>query len=107
MNDVLTFPQKNQRRIRKSRSIDAAGLLSLMVMERDGETVPDNVERFDRPGNSELPGRSAELLLATFIWQVLTAEQQDRILSSLRHMAYRSYPDQHALQIYNLLMGKL
>lgn len=106
MSDVLPFPQKNKGRVRKIRSMDAAGLLSLMIMERDGEAVPENVERFDEPGGADLPDRSPELLLATFIWQVLTVEQQDRILSPLRCMAYSKLPDPYALQIYNLLTGK-
>lgn len=106
MSDVLAFPRRDKGRVRKRRSMDAAGLLSLMIMERDGEAVPENVERFDQPDGAELPKRTADLLFATLIWNVLSVEQQDRIRSTLRTMAYGSPADGYGLQLHNLLTGR-
>jgi hypothetical protein len=106
MSDVLTFPQTQKALKRRRKGMGAAGLLTMMIMERDGEAVPENVARFDQPDGAELPNKSAELLLATLLWSVLTAEQQDQILSSLRMMAYGNPVDRDALQLHNLLTGK-
>jgi hypothetical protein len=86
--------------------MDAAGLLSLLLMDRDGEPIPANVERFDGYG-AEQPSKSPELLFALLIWSVLTANQQDRIRRQLRGMVYCSKePNAYAVQLHNMLEGR-
>ena len=55
---ILRFPQ-TQRAIRHYETgMNAAGLLSLLLLDREGETTPANVERIDGSDNAALPAQS-------------------------------------------------
>ncbi len=96
---VLPFPQ-TKRALRHYRSgMDAAGFLSLLLLERDGEAIPANVQRFDEPDGASLPDRMPELLLAVLIWSGLPTKQRDRIQYIVRGMAYAEHPDPRAARL--------
>jgi hypothetical protein len=86
----------------------AAGLLSLLIMERDGGCLPENVARFDEPGGAPaVPEPSAALLLALLLWGELSPTKKEKISSVLRCMAYGAkHPDPIAVQLHNLLSGR-
>jgi hypothetical protein len=83
--------------------MDAAGFLSLLLLERDGQPIPAKVARFDEPKGPTLPDRSPELLLAMLLWCELSPQKQARIKRAVRCMAYADPPDPCALQLRNML----
>jgi hypothetical protein len=104
MATVLTFPERNKGRKRRCNSMDAAGCLSLLIADRDGDEIPTNVQRIDEPTGRLLPSRSDELLFALCIWQVLEPSQKERIEATLRPLAYSGRAsDEGALKLYNML----
>jgi hypothetical protein len=107
MSDVLPFPRRDKGRVRNRRSMDAAGLLSLLLLDRDGATIPQNVRRFDELDVPEPPKRSPELLLLLFLWNELPAKKRERIKEVIRHATYERSPDPCYVQLHNLLNGGL
>jgi hypothetical protein len=100
---ILPFPQ-TKRALRHGRTnTQAAGFLSLLLMEREGEAVPANVQRFDEPDGPILPDRSPQLLLALLLWSQLPATKKERVKQTLRCMVYGDNPDPDALRLHNLL----
>jgi hypothetical protein len=88
--------------------MEAAGLLTLLIRDRDGEPIPPNVHRLDEPkGAATYPDQSPALLLALLIWGELPPKKQERIRDLLRCMAYGpKHPDRSAVQLHNLLSGR-
>ena len=103
MSDVVQFPQPRMARKRVRNSIEAAGLLSLLLLDRRGETRPNNVERFDRLDETARPERSPELLLLLFLWSELPAKKRERIQRTIRCAAYERSPDRCYVELHNLL----
>jgi hypothetical protein len=83
--------------------MDAAGFLSLLLLERDGEAIPANVQRFDEPDGAELPSRSPALMLAMLLFDALSAKQRDRIRQTVRGLAYSKDPMPDAVALNNAL----
>lgn len=106
MGTILAFPERNKGRKRRCRSMDAAGCLTLMIMDRDGGEIPSNVQRLDGPKGHALPERSLELLFILTVWGVLAPEQKESVEQTLRVMAYSSNADPNALKLYNLVTGR-
>jgi hypothetical protein len=102
-SNVLPFPQTKRALWHRSRGMDAAGYLSLLQLEREGEAFPANVQRLDEPNGAALPERSPELLLALLIWDSLPAKQRERVKQSLRCLAYGKPADPCAVKLNNLL----
>lgn len=101
---ILQFPRRNRGRIRKSQSLEAMGFVSMMTLEQHGKAIPQNVQRLDEPYGASLPCKTPELLFATIIWSVLSQEQKDRVMTTVRGMAYgAARRDECALQLYNML----
>ena len=103
---ILQFPQTKRAPRRRGNSVEAAGLLSLLLLDRDGKPTPDNVQRFDEPAGATLPEKSPALLFALLLWSELPDAKQQRIRQQLRYMAYGAKPDPMAVQLHNLLNGK-
>jgi hypothetical protein len=100
---VLPLNAKAVRGTRTRAGMSAAGFLSLLLMEREGEAIPDNVQRFDEPEGPLLPERSPELLLALLLYAQLSPKKRDSIRSAIRGLAYGEVLDPAALQLNNLL----
>ena len=100
---VLTFPQRNKGRVRRSDSMDAAGFLTLMLMDREGKAIPQNVQRFDEPDGPDLPARSPEILFLLLLWSELPAKRRERIRKTIQSAAYDRSPDPCFVQLRNLL----
>jgi hypothetical protein len=83
--------------------MDAAGFLSLLLWDREGEPVPPNVQRFDEPDGPTFPSREPVFILAMLIWEGLPAKQRDRITRLVRGMAYSKHPIPEAVQLHNVL----
>jgi hypothetical protein len=83
--------------------MDAAGFLSLLLLERDGEAIPANVQRFDEPDGAELPSRSPALMLAMLMFETLPAKKRDRIRQTVRGLAYSQDPFPDAVALNNAL----
>jgi hypothetical protein len=105
-SNVLAFPERNKGRKRRSASIDAAGKLSLLLLERDGETVSEKVQLIEEPNGPECPPKSPELLFSILIWGALSAEQRESVKATARRMAYDGQADPCALQLHNMLSKK-
>jgi hypothetical protein len=103
---ILAFPPRNHGRVRKTRSMEAAGLLSMLLLERDGELIPANVQRIDEPEGFALPARSPELLLALLIFATLPEQQQERVRRAIRCAAYNGKADYCAIKLNNALNGR-
>lgn len=88
MGAVLPFPSRNKGRVRKTRSMEAAGDLSLLIDERDGVPIPANVARIKTPFGAEIPAKTPELLLVLSVWGVLEQRQRDEVRSTLRMLTY-------------------
>ncbi len=85
---VLQFPQRNKGRVRKTQSIEAAGDLALMLMDRDGEKFPANVARLCVADSEPLPSRSPELLLGLLMFAQLPTARRNAVRSAVRCAAY-------------------
>jgi hypothetical protein len=83
--------------------MNAAGFLSLLLLDTDGKTIPANVQRFDELGGAALPSPSPALMLATLMFEALTAKQQDRIRRIVRGLAYSPSPLPDAVALHNAL----
>ena len=105
MDSVLPFPPHRAKRGRKRKreGMEAAGFLTLMLMDRDGEDIPANVQRMDEPQGETMPERTPELLLALMLWGELSARKRESICQQARCMAYATKPDPAAVQLHNLL----
>ena len=99
---ILRFPDRGGGRHR-AVGMDAAGFLSLLLLERDGEAIPTNVRRLDEPTGGTLPSRTPELLLAMLVWSELPARGKENIRRAIRCMAYADKADPSAIQLNNLL----
>lgn len=102
MSMVLPFPQTKKALRLYHSGMDAAGFLSLIMMEQAGETPPTNVCRLDGL-EQDLPERSPELLLALMLWEQLPAPNRDSIRRAVRGMAYGDKPDPCAVRLNNAL----
>jgi hypothetical protein len=105
MATVLPFPRTATALRRRREGVGAMGLTSLMLLERDGEVIPANVQRFDQPQGVSPPEKSPELLLGLLLWSELTPKKQERIRQQLRLMAYVADPDPMSLRLHSLLNG--
>ena len=103
---VLPFPQTPAALERYHTGMDTAGLLSLLLLERDGKPIPENVQRFVEPNGVELPERSPALLLALCFWGELPAKKRERITNTLSGMTHGTKPDRFALRLHNLPTGR-
>ena len=104
-SNVLRFPQTGIVRQRRRESMGAAGLLALSLLDREGEAIPANVERFD--GLGETPAsRSPELLLALLIWSTLPPTKREDVRGSIRALAFGSTADDAAVRLHKLLSGR-
>lgn len=100
---VLPFPQERVRRKHARASMDAAGFLTLLIMDRENEPTPANVQRIDEPDGPEFPSKSAALMLAILIFEALTPMQRERIKRTVRGLAYTADPLLEARQLQNVL----
>lgn len=100
---VLPFPQTRVTRRRVRSSMEAAGFLSLLLLDREGEAIPTNVQRIDEPDGMELPDRSPTLMLAVLIFEALPAKKRERIRRIVRGMAYAQDPLPDAVRLHNVL----
>lgn len=104
--NVLPFPQTKRALRHYSTGMDAAGFLSLMLMERSGERIPANVVRFDEPEGAGQPERSPALLLAVLMFSAFSKRQQEQVRRWIRGMAYSNDPDPVAVQLGHMLNGR-
>jgi hypothetical protein len=87
--------------------MEAAGDLSLLLLDRDGEPAPENVERIVEPEGVTTPPPSAALLLGIVVLSVLTDKQKQAVRSAVRVMALGDKnPLPEATQLHNLLSGR-
>lgn len=100
---VLPFPQTKKALRLYSSGMDAAGLLSLLLMDRDGEQIPGNVERFDEPNGPSMPPRTPSFILAMLMFETLPATQRKRVRTLVRGMAYAQDAHPEAIQLHNAL----
>jgi hypothetical protein len=106
-SNLIAFPERNKGRKRRCRSMDAAGDLSLLLLDRDGEAAPENVERIVEPEGATVPAPSAALLLGIAVLAVLTDDQKRQVRSTLRVMALGdTNPSPEAIELHNLLSGR-
>jgi len=103
---ILPFPDRGGGRHREV-GMDAAGFLSLLLLDRDGEAIPTNVQRFDEPEGGTLPSRTPELLLAMLVWSELPAKRKENVRRAIRCMAYADKADPSAVQLNNLLSRRV
>ena len=103
MNDVLPFPQTRKALKHHETGMSAAGFLSLLLLDRDGQTVPANVQRFDEPEGPMLPERTPAFMLMMLIFEGLPKPQRDRIRQIIRGLAYSEHPLPEAVQLHNAL----
>lgn len=80
MSSILPFPPRNTGRVRRSRSLDSMGHCRLSMMERHGESIPDNVVdlRSARPAPLIDDGRLA-LLLSLTLFAGVSAKRKKSI----------------------------
>lgn len=104
---VLPFPQTRNALCHYRTNMAAAGFLSLLLLEREGEAVPGNVQRFDEPNGTGLPAPSPELMLGLLILEALPAKQREQVGRRLRCMAYANPPIADAVRLNNALQGRL
>lgn len=103
---ILPFPQSPSAVRRHNRTeglTTTAGLLSLLLLDRDGEPIPANVQRFDEPEGAQLPERSPELLLCLLIFNGLPQKRRDQIRRGVRALAYSGRPDPVVVSLNNML----
>ncbi len=104
-HNVLAFPQTAEALGLDEAGTDAMGLVSLLLMDRQGEPIPRNVRRLDALDQVGLPCRSPELLLALLLWSALPERKRERIRGAVRGAAYAEGADQSAVHLHNLLSG--
>lgn len=100
--NVLTFPERNKGRVRKTRSMEAGGELILNIMARQGESEPDNVSRIRPMPEPAVVERSPALLLAVAVWASVPADRQDDVRRQIRYVASAQHCP-HALALLPLL----
>lgn len=84
MSKILQFPHRNKGRVRKSGSMQAAGRLSLSIMERDGEDVPANVTDIRATVlEAEVDYGRCALRLAAYVFRQLPEKKQQRLRDAL------------------------
>jgi hypothetical protein len=106
-SNLIAFPERNKGRKRRCRGMEAAGDLSLLLLDRDGEPAPENVERIVEPEGVTTPPPSAALLLGIVVLSVLTDKQKQAVRSAVRVMALGDKnPLPEATQLHNLLSGR-
>jgi hypothetical protein len=103
MSDVLPFPQTAEALRHYRTDMQAAGYLSLLLMDRSEEAIPANVQRFDEPEGMTLPARTPAFILLMLIYDGLPKRQRDRIKRLVRGMAYSDRPLPEAVQLHNAL----
>jgi hypothetical protein len=101
--NVLPFPQTELALQRYSTSMGAAGLLALMLLERDNQPIPANVQRFDMHGEPAMPSQTPELAFALLLWNELPPTKKASFKKSLRDMAYSPRAGASVVQLHNLL----
>ena len=103
MSNVLPFPQTPKALKLYHTSMGAAGFLALLLCDRSGEPIPENVQRFDEPNGTTFPEQSPALLLALLLWGEIPKARRKRIESTLRGLIYCEKPNPAAVQLHNLL----
>jgi hypothetical protein len=103
MSDVLPFPQTAEALRHYETDMEAAGFLSLLLMDRREEAIPANVQRFDEPQGMTLPPRTPAFILLMLIFEGLPKRRRDRIKRLVRGMAYSERPLPEAVQLHNAL----
>jgi hypothetical protein len=104
---VLPFPQTRRAIRHYETGMDAAGFLSLQLLERDGGKIPANVQRFDEPEGKVIPSQSPELLFALLVWNALPRQKKEGVKATVRVLAYEQNASPAAVQLNNLLNGRL
>ncbi len=102
---VVCLRPPKKGRVRLSKSMDAAGDLSLMLMYRNAEPIPECVTRLFNRGWPErtLPEQSPALLLALTVYGQLSKRKQQSVHRMALHLAFEGNPS--AGQLLNLLRG--
>jgi hypothetical protein len=105
VSKVVRLPPPKKGRVRLSKSMDAAGDLSLLPMYRRAEPIPDCVTRlFNRNWPERaMPERSPELLLALTVYGQLSKRKKESVHRMALHLAFEGDPS--AGQLLNLLRG--
>jgi high-affinity K+ transport system ATPase subunit B len=100
---VLCFPPVKKGRRRHSKSMDAAGDLTLLLLERDGELIPGNVVRLKYPNwpETRVPEITPALFLALMVYEQLSQRRRQSILRMTRFLAFEG--DRAAAKVQNLL----
>lgn len=106
VSNVIPFPSSRVARKRARNSMEAAGLLSLLILDRDGKAAPANVRRLDELDET-MPPRSPELLLLLFLWNELPTKKREHIKRTIRCATFEPSPDPCYVQLHNLLNGGL
>jgi hypothetical protein len=83
--------------------MDAAGLLSLLLLDREGESAPENVRRIDNLDETAPPPRSVERMLLLLIFSALPPKKRESIKRLARCAAYGQDADAVAVELHNLL----
>jgi hypothetical protein len=99
---VLPFPQTKRAIRHYETGMDAAGLLSLLLMDREGEPAPENVKRFDRLDESRAD-EFDKAMLSLLVFSVLTPKQKERIRSAVRCQAYGTDANGSVIRLHNIL----
>lgn len=83
--------------------MEAAGDLSLIILDRRHEPVPNNVARLAHPGwpDESLPDRTPELLLAALIYEQLGVQKKRTVQCVARRLAFEG--DRAAARASNFL----
>ena len=102
-SNVLPFPPVKKGRIRRSRSMDAAGDLSLVLLDRDRKPIPSNVTRLLHPAwpAKSLPEWTPALLLAALVYEQMNRRKKASIRQVVRQLAFEG--NGSAGQLLNLL----
>jgi hypothetical protein len=82
----------------------SAGLLSLMLLDRDSEPIAENVWRIDGL-DDVMPDRTPASLLSTCMFVTLPIDERERVKRTVRAMAFSPDADQSAVELHNLLKG--
>jgi hypothetical protein len=83
--------------------MDAAGLLSLLLLDRESEPAPYNVKRIDNLDETAQPSRSVERMLLLLIFSALPEKKRESIKRLARCAAYGQDADAVAVELHNLL----
>lgn len=102
-SNVLPFLQTKRALRHYNTGMSAAGDLSLLLLDREGEAIPAIVTRVAEPNGPEMPPPNAALMLAVLMLEALPAKQRERVRRIVRGMAYSEQPPEAAIQLHNVL----